>query len=34
MKEEIEQNLRDMSRMRIPVNKGIENIMKIMEGEE
>ena len=29
-KEEIEQNLRDMSRMRIPVKKGIENIVDKM----
>ena len=29
-KEEIEQDLRDMSRMRIPVKKGIENIVDKM----
>ena len=34
MKEEIVQNLNDISRMRIPVKKGIENIMKIMEEKE
>ena len=32
-KEEIAQNLKDMSRMRIPVKKGIENIMKMEEEE-
>ena len=29
-KEEIEQDLRDISRMRIPVKKGIENIVNKM----
>ena len=32
-KEEIAQNLKDMSRMRIPVKKGIEDIMKMEEEE-